>query len=51
MESDQAVLLVRVPAALAETLKVRAADEHLPTPALIRWILARAVPAVRELAH
>lgn len=43
LESDQAVLSVRVPAALAETLRARAADEHVPTSALIRRILARAV--------
>jgi predicted DNA binding CopG/RHH family protein len=40
--NDQAVLSVRVPAALAETLKARAAQEHVPTSALIRRILARA---------
>jgi len=43
LENDQAVLSVRVPAALAETLKARAADEHVPTSALIRRILASAV--------
>jgi hypothetical protein len=43
MENDQAVLSVRVPAALAETLKVRAAQEHVATSALIRRILIRAV--------
>lgn len=43
VENDQAVLSVRVPAALAETLKARAAQEHVPTSALIRRILARAV--------
>lgn len=43
LENDQAVLSVRVPAALAETLRARAADEHVPTSALIRRILARAV--------
>ena len=43
LENDQAVLSVRVPAALAETLKARAAQEHVPTSALIRRILARAV--------
>jgi hypothetical protein len=37
------VLSVRVPAALAETLKARAAEEHVPTSALIRRILVRAV--------
>lgn len=45
LENDQAVLSVRVPAALAETLKARAAQEHVPTSALIRRIL---VWAVRE---
>jgi predicted DNA binding CopG/RHH family protein len=45
LENDQAVLSVRVPAALAETLKARAAEEHVPTSALIRRILARAVRA------
>jgi predicted DNA binding CopG/RHH family protein len=43
LENDQAVLSVRVPAALAETLKARAAQEHVPTSALIRRILVRAV--------
>lgn len=43
LENDQAVLSVRVPATLAETLRARAADEHVPTSALIRRILARAV--------
>lgn len=43
LENDQAVLSVRVPAALAETLRARAADEHVPTSALIRRILVRAV--------
>ncbi|MFZ0120207.1 MAG: ribbon-helix-helix protein, CopG family [Pseudonocardiaceae bacterium] len=43
LENDQAVLSVRVPAALAETLKARAAEEHVPTSALIRRILVRAV--------
>ncbi|MGH8238471.1 MAG: ribbon-helix-helix protein, CopG family [Steroidobacteraceae bacterium] len=42
-ENDQAVISVRVPAALAETLKARAADEHVPTSALVRRILTRAV--------
>ena len=45
LENDQAVLSVRVPAALAETLKARAAEEHVPTSALIRRILVRAVRA------
>ncbi len=36
------ILSVR-PAALAETLRARAADEHVPTSALIRRILARTV--------
>lgn len=43
LENDQAVLSVRVPAALAETLKARAAQEQVPTSALIRRILVRAV--------
>jgi predicted DNA binding CopG/RHH family protein len=43
LENDQSVLSVRVPAALAETLKARAAQEHVPTSALIRRILVRAV--------
>ncbi|HWR48831.1 MAG TPA: ribbon-helix-helix protein, CopG family [Pseudonocardiaceae bacterium] len=42
-ENDQAVLSVRVPVALAETLKARAAQEHIPTSALIRRILIRTV--------
>jgi hypothetical protein len=45
LENGQAVLSVRVPAALAETLKARAAEEHVPTSALIRRILVRAVRA------
>ena len=43
LENDQAVLSVRVPAALAEILRARAADEHVPTSALIRRILVRAM--------
>jgi hypothetical protein len=43
LENSQAVLSVRVPAALAETLKMRAAEQHIPTSALIRRILTRAV--------
>ena len=43
VENAQAVLSVRVPAALAETLKAQAAQEHVPTSSLIRRILARAV--------
>ncbi|MGH3722071.1 MAG: ribbon-helix-helix protein, CopG family [Pseudonocardiaceae bacterium] len=37
------------PAALAEALKARAAEEHVPTSALIRRILARAVREGPEL--
>ncbi len=47
LENDQAVLSVRVPAALAETLRARAAEEHVPMSALIRRILTC---AVREVA-
>ncbi|CAI7980169.1 ribbon-helix-helix protein, CopG family [Frankia sp. Mgl5] len=43
VEAEQAVVSVRVPASLAEALKARAAAEHLPTSALVRRILARAV--------
>jgi predicted DNA binding CopG/RHH family protein len=43
LENDQAVVSVRVSAALAETLKSRAAAEHMPTSALIRRILAQAM--------
>ncbi len=43
LENEQAVVSVRVPASLAETLKARAAAEHIPTSALIRRILTRAV--------
>ena len=32
-----------MPAGLAEILRVRAADEHVPTSALIRRILVRAM--------
>lgn len=45
LENDQAVFSVRVPAALAETLRERAADEHVPTSALIRRILSHAMRA------
>ncbi|WP_235433382.1 MULTISPECIES: hypothetical protein [Protofrankia] len=34
---------MRVPASLAETLRAQAATERIPTSALIRRILARAV--------
>jgi Ribbon-helix-helix protein, copG family len=43
LENNQVVLSVRVPAALAEMLKARAAQEHVPTSALIRRILAGAM--------
>jgi predicted DNA binding CopG/RHH family protein len=43
VENEQAVVSVRVPATLAETLKARAAAEHIPTSALIRRILTQAV--------
>jgi predicted DNA binding CopG/RHH family protein len=43
IENDQAVVSVRVPAALAESLKSRAAAEHIPTSALIRRLLAQAL--------
>jgi predicted DNA binding CopG/RHH family protein len=43
LENSQAVLSVRVPTVLAETLKMRAAEQHVPTSALIRRILTRAV--------
>ncbi|WP_131770209.1 ribbon-helix-helix protein, CopG family [Candidatus Protofrankia californiensis] len=43
LENEQAVVSVRVPASLAETLRARAAAEHIPTSALIRRILTRAV--------
>jgi hypothetical protein len=50
VENAQAVLSVRVPAALAETLKAQAAQEHVPTSSLIRRILARAVEEGTEPA-
>jgi predicted DNA-binding protein len=50
VENAQAVLSVRVPAELAETLKAQAAQEHVPTSALIRRILARAVQESTEPA-
>ncbi|SNQ51336.1 conserved hypothetical protein [Frankia canadensis] len=37
---------VRVPASLADALKVRAAAEHIPTSALVRRILSRAVESL-----
>jgi predicted DNA binding CopG/RHH family protein len=43
VQNEQAVVSVRVPATLAETLKARAAAEHIPTSALIRRILTQAV--------
>lgn len=43
LENSQVVLPVRVSTALAETLKMRAAEQHVPTSALIRRILTRAV--------
>jgi predicted DNA binding CopG/RHH family protein len=43
LENSQVVLSVRVSTALAETLKMRAAEQHVPTSALIRRILTRAV--------
>jgi predicted DNA binding CopG/RHH family protein len=43
LEAGQAVLSVRLPAHLAETLKARAAAEHLPVSALVRRVLARSV--------
>lgn len=45
LENEQAVISVRVPAALAESLKARAAAEHIPTSALIRRILTQAAHA------
>jgi predicted DNA binding CopG/RHH family protein len=43
VEAEQAVLSVQVPAHLAETLKARAAAEHIPVSALVRRILSRNV--------
>lgn len=40
---EQAVLSVRVPAHLLAGLKSRAATEHIPTSALVRRILSRAL--------
>lgn len=42
-QNEQAVLSVRVPAQLAESLKARASAEHVPTSALVRRILTQAV--------
>lgn len=42
-QGEQAVLSVRVPAQLAESLKARAGAEHVPTSALVRRILTQAV--------
>jgi predicted DNA binding CopG/RHH family protein len=42
-ENEQTVLSVRVPTSMADTLKARAVAEHLPTSALIRRLLARAL--------
>jgi predicted DNA binding CopG/RHH family protein len=43
VEAEQAVLSVRIPAELAETLKARAAAEHVPVSALVRRVLLRSV--------
>jgi hypothetical protein len=43
VEAEQAVLSVRVPAQLAETLKARAAAEHIPVSALVRRVLTRGI--------
>jgi predicted DNA binding CopG/RHH family protein len=43
VESEQAVVSVRVPASLAEALKTKAASEHIPTSALVRRLLTHAV--------
>lgn len=43
VEAEQAVLSVRIPAHLAETLKTRAAAEHIPVSALVRRVLSRGV--------
>ena len=43
VETEQAVLSVRVPAQLAETLKARAAAEHIPVSVLVRRVLSRSV--------
>jgi predicted DNA binding CopG/RHH family protein len=43
VEAEQAVLSVRVPAQLAQTLKARAAAEHIPVSALVRRVLARGI--------
>lgn len=48
LENQQAVVSVRVPAALAEALKARAAVEHVPTSALVRRILTRAVESPEQ---
>jgi hypothetical protein len=50
MESQQAVVSVRVPASLAEALRARAAAEQVPTSALVRRILTRAVEEPAESA-
>ena len=43
VEAEQTVLSVRVPAHLAETLKARAAADHIPVSAFVRRILSRSV--------
>jgi predicted DNA binding CopG/RHH family protein len=43
LENEQAVLSVRIPTQLAETLKARAGAEHIPTSALVRRLLTQAV--------
>jgi Ribbon-helix-helix protein, copG family len=40
---EQAVLSVRVPAQLAETLRAKAAEEHIPVSVLVRRVLTRGV--------
>jgi predicted DNA binding CopG/RHH family protein len=43
VEAEQAVLSVRVSAQLAETLKARAAAEHIPVSALVRRLLSHGI--------
>jgi predicted DNA binding CopG/RHH family protein len=48
VDAEQAVLSVRISAQLAETLKARAAAEHIPVSTLVRRVLSR---GILEHAH
>lgn len=43
LENEQTVVSVRMPSALADAIKLRAAAEHVPASALIRRLLTDAI--------